>query len=275
MSDITKIKIDNERERSYKDFPANREFKKRAEDDNPGGGWPSDLPKPSADGYGYTESGEQTVIVDNERITTVSGEYGALGQFATPFDIVDGAYTVIFNGTEYNLNPSFAGMAGLCLGDRLRFGLDFSRYPFFIISYGQETQLYTESAGDYEITIKMKSDTIHKIDEKYLPASGDGEKFVVTFTVDDNNIATPDKTDNEINEALFKGLRIVGLIPSILGSNELQYTDGFVGTGCYTFAIVSTRNNYYYVSQILYDVDENDNSSYRYVEKTYSLTERG
>ena len=26
------------------------------------GGWPSDLPKPSVGGYGYTESGEQTTI---------------------------------------------------------------------------------------------------------------------------------------------------------------------------------------------------------------------
>lgn len=53
MPDITKIKIGNERERSYKDFPANREFKKRAEDENPSGGWPAYLPVPASEGYGH------------------------------------------------------------------------------------------------------------------------------------------------------------------------------------------------------------------------------
>lgn len=73
MPDITKIKIGNERERSYKDFPANREFKKRAEDDNPGGGWPADLPKPSVGGYGYTDEDEIVHKIDEKYLPASGG----------------------------------------------------------------------------------------------------------------------------------------------------------------------------------------------------------
>lgn len=63
MPDITKIKIGNERERSYKDFPSNREFKKRAEDDNPGGG-----------GSDYDEiSGGNITEVDGKKYLTPLG----------------------------------------------------------------------------------------------------------------------------------------------------------------------------------------------------------
>ena len=170
MPDITKIKIGNERERSYKDFPANREFKKRAEDDNPGsGGWPADLPKPSVGGYGYTEQGEQTVVVvDNESITTVAASGMNYGQFATPFDIVDGAYTVIFNGTEYNLNSTlFEELGDYIIGEVTESGYDFSRYPFIIVNANGMTILVTESAGDYVVTVKTTPDVIHKLDNKY------------------------------------------------------------------------------------------------------------
>lgn len=202
MPDITKIKIGNERERSYKDFPANREFKKRAEDDNPGGGgWPADLPKPSVGGYGYTEQVEQTVV-DNESVTTVDdGDY-IYGQFSTPFDIVEGAYTVIFNGTEYNLNSAFdEERDAYYLGEVTETGPDFSRYPFYIANDGGDTYLYTESAGDYEVTVKKSSDTIHKIDEKYLPS---GAIFVTTEENGDSQYIAS-MSSNEIYEAAMSG----------------------------------------------------------------------
>lgn len=134
-----------------------------------GGGWPSDLPKPSVGGYGYTEQGEQTVIVD-ESVTTDPCYDVNQGQFATPFDIVEGAYTVIFNGTEYNLNSTaFGESVGYFLGGEIgEEGIDFSLYPFMIASINENAVLYTESAGDYEITVKAPTDIIHKINNKYL-----------------------------------------------------------------------------------------------------------
>lgn len=143
-----------------------------------GGGWPADLPKPSVGGYGYTEQGEQMVIVDNESITTVAAGGMNYGQFTTPFDIVDGAYTVIFNGTEYNLNSTlFEELGGYIIGEVTESGYDFSRYPFIIANTIGMTILLTEFAGDYEITVKTESETIHKINDKFYDAT-------VEFTID-------------------------------------------------------------------------------------------
>ena len=142
-------------------------------------------------GIGWTESGEQTVIVDNESVTTVDDDGYIYGQFATPFDIVEGAYTVIFNGTEYNLNSTFdEKLKDYYLGGEFtRTGPDFSRYPFNIANERGNTYLYTESAGDYEITVKTITDTVHKIDEKYLPvipvAPSDDGAYALACTVTD------------------------------------------------------------------------------------------
>lgn len=122
----------------------------------------------STGGIGWTE--EQTILVDNEIVTTVN-DYGlSFSQFETPFDIVDGTYTVIFNGAEYNLNSTFFDGSGFWhLGDVLEQGPDFSRYPFFIAAQDEVAELYTESAGDYVVTVVKISETIHRIEGKYLP----------------------------------------------------------------------------------------------------------
>ena len=172
-----------------------------------GGGWPADLPKPGAGGYGYTEQGEQTVIVDNESVATVVDEEQISGDFATPFDIVDGAYTVIFNGTEYNLNSTVGGVeVGAYLGELDGFSPDFSQYPFLIISHPSlGSWLFTESAGTYTITIKKPSETVHKIDEKYLPKAGGTMMVNITADEDSGDFAA-DKTYDEIMAAIAAGV---------------------------------------------------------------------
>lgn len=236
MPDITKIKIGNEQERSYKNFPANREFKKRAEDDNPGGGgWPADLPKPSVGGYGYAESGERTVI--NESVTTVDDHGMGYGHFATPFDIVDGAYTVIFNGTEYNLNSTFNEKNGFWyLGDPPVGRPDFSRYPFIIMpTIGDKQMLGTESAGDYEVTIiKKPSETIH-----------------VDGTFHDNELLTDEYTliEGQKYNVMFNGIKYNNLITFddygyiTIGSPYGKYDD-------YPFSISNDRNGIYLYTEL-------------------------
>lgn len=119
-------------------------------------------------GFGWTESGGTETIVDNESITTVATSYMNYGRFATPFDIVDGAYTVIFDGTEYNLNSTLLEeLGGYIIGEVTESGYDFSRYPFIIANMNGMTVLLTESAGDYVVTIKTTLDVIHKLDNKY------------------------------------------------------------------------------------------------------------
>ena len=180
-------------------------------------------------GFGYTEQGEQ-IIVDNEIVTTVDDEDAGecVGQFETSFDIVDGAYTVIFNGTEYNLNSTFFEDFGFWyLGELNETGADFSRYPFNILVNGRNKTIYTEFAGDYDVTIKTESDTIHKIDEKYLPASGGG---VTTLHINVSAINletfepifTADKTVEEIANCQTATWCVVTFAAGIMGEEAFS-----------------------------------------------------
>lgn len=166
-------------------------------------------------GIGYTEV-ETIFLADNERVTTVIDDVTGwfIGKFTTPFDIVDGTYTVIFNGEEYNLNSAFRYHIWY-LGDISENGApDFSRYPFVISSEFEETYLATESAGDYEVTIKMESETIHKIDTKYLPS----EVFVIDIDDDDwENISTDPDFGLAVWKAFQSGKQIYirrGIMPN-------------------------------------------------------------
>lgn len=196
MPDITKIKIGNERERSYKDFPANREFKKRAEDDNPGGGgWPSDLPKPSVGGYGYTEQGEPVLLFDGELLIDQSMPTGAV------FGIIDidslevgEAYKIVWNGVDYTCECMTFNIGGnelVYLGNLSIAGpYNPTDYPFIFV-YGAEAgyMVATLTAGTYSIKLSKSGETIHKIDNKYLPDGGfgyteQGNQTVITWDGD-------------------------------------------------------------------------------------------
>lgn len=229
-----------------------------------GGGWPSDLPKPSVGGYGYTEQGEQTVIVDNESVTTVAAGGMNYGRFATPFDIVDGAYTVIFNGTEYNLNSTFIEETGVYLiGETTETGYDFSDYPFIIANMNGMTILLTESVGDYEITVKTESETIHKINDKFYEST-------VEFTIDQRDEEREPESDlygkciNAMNSGKNVRLRIINeygdetLYPILAGINKGNYSVSFArisnGTDGFIFSIAEfgVNDHLKIVTRVLY-----------------------
>lgn len=130
--------------------------------------------------------------------------------------------------------------------------------------------------GEYSDECKSALTNIVFVDDQNPSSFGGGgeEKFIVTFTVDDNNIATPDKTEDEIEEAFSNGLRVVGLIPDLFDTDEFAFTYT-IGDGVYTIANVDATLNEYVVYQIVLNWDENDNLIYTYVEKVYSLTELG
>lgn len=251
MSNITKIKIDNEREHSYQDFPANREFKKRAEDDNPGGGgWPSDLPKPSVGGYGYTED-ETIHQIDEKYIPEscrwpsdlplpTSGGYGYTEESEEQKTVVtftgtgdniyidDSAFsnppidwkvgdtlTITINGTIYKVpmrsDPmeqlGDEGMVGWDAGAPRNpdsyWDIDWSDYDFLLhISwyYGEFDGGYVkikDGEGTYDISATVGGDTtVHKIDEKYLPASGNDPDLV--FVINKHFDGELSKTDVSI-----------------------------------------------------------------------------
>ena len=254
MPDITKIKIGNERERSYKDFPANREFKKRAEDDNPGGGWPADLPKPSVGGYGYTEQGEQTVITwdgDTEGKVVYDDTFFKVSDLTPSKDSMSDA-KIVFNGVEYDFNAvDIRGVNGYYDTNALvSVFLDDSVTPKGIyfaggdenefvssLTYGTPDTIHkidekylpevdadpilenAKSTGGIGYT--DEDEIVHKIDEKYLPSGGGA--MVVDFVLDDSLsfVESASKTVDEVFTAMLTGV-VVGVIKGPGGDDILM-----------------------------------------------------
>ena len=156
-----------------------------------GGGWPSDLPKPSVGGYGYTESGEQTTI-------TWDGDTDGRDSFIlhnTAMDI--NAYKIAEKDAKYPNNATIT----IKIGENENTGeaklieyTNCSEYSFLeepmviIATGGEEIEIsgkltgVAPSDGVYFIKVPQKHfdvyatsltygtpDTVHKIDEKYLP----------------------------------------------------------------------------------------------------------
>lgn len=214
MPDITKIRVGNGPENSYRNFQANREFKKRAEDDNPGGGWPADLPKPSVGGYGYTEQGEQ-VLFDGDLLIDQQSQ-SPTGAVYNIIDIdqleVGETYKIVWNGVDYTCECMSVDLGG---GDELAYlgnlsivGFPISTdYPFLFVYQEDGYMVATLTTGTYSIKLSKSGETIHKIDEKYLPASGVGA-MVVTVEHDDDGVLHANKTFAEIKSAIKSGLDV-------------------------------------------------------------------
>lgn len=139
-----------------------------------GGGWPADLPKPSVGGYGYTEQDEQVLYDGNLLIN--DPVYGS-DAVSCRIDIdpleVGETYKVIWNSDEYVCNCLLIEDAIPYIGNASILGLPIvTDYPFLVVVEEGEVIVATMSAGTYSIKLSKNGDTIHKIDEKYLPSGG-------------------------------------------------------------------------------------------------------
>lgn len=176
-----------------------------------GGGWPADLPKPSVGGYGYTEQGWTTLVSEAVTTTVTAQMPFAYGEFATSgLEIKDGTtYKVVFNGTEYELTAvEDNGQTYIGELDETRMP-NFNTYPFCILQDIGDSPILmaTVSSGTHDVTVQWVADTVHKIDEKYLPSGG---AMVVNMTyIQDGHIWTADKSISDICESYFSGRIII------------------------------------------------------------------
>ena len=181
MSDITKIKVDGEPESSYKLFPKNREFEKRA---GGNGGSQSGVqpdwnqnddaqPDYVKNRPFYTGGPVETVMVEESTVSfskDSNGLYGA--QFQSTFKAKVGeTYKVYWDGAAYECacvnfnniliigNLSIMG-AGSDTGE-----------PFIIGEFNHEgTQIVTtDTSTSHTFSISRLVPEVVKIDEKYLP----------------------------------------------------------------------------------------------------------
>ena len=182
MSDITKIKVDGEPESSYKLFPKNREFEKRAvgntvsqsgvhpdwnQNDETAPDYVKNRPF-------YTETVE-TILVEESTVSFVDmggGSYGA--EFPSTFSATVGEiYKVYWDGAAYECTcVAVSGSPFLFIGNLSIIGMDpDTGEPFIIgVSNGEGTQIATtDTSSSHTISIIGFVQEVVKIDEKYLP----------------------------------------------------------------------------------------------------------
>lgn len=175
MNDITKIKVDGEPESSYKLFPKNREFEKRA-GGNTGSqssvqpDWnQNDDTQPDyvKNRPFYTDDPVETVLLEETTAEFTKANSGYSYKLSNPLSLEVGqTYQVSWDGTVYE-----------CIGTVLDRGIILGNLS--IVNAGEDTgepfiygfaEFFTkDTSASHTISISVYVPQIIKIDEKYLP----------------------------------------------------------------------------------------------------------
>lgn len=181
MNDITKIKVDGEPESSYKLFPKNREFEKRA-GGNTGSqssvqsDWnQNDETQPDyvKNRPFYMGAPVETVLVEESTVSfaDAGGPYEA--QFQSTFVATVGeAYKVYWDGSAYECTcADFNGngvIGNLSIGGQ---GSDTGEPFIMIVHNAIGIQIYTaDTSASHTFSISVFAPEVVKIDQKYLPS---------------------------------------------------------------------------------------------------------
>lgn len=166
MSDITKIKVDGEPESSYKLFPKNREFEKRAGGNagsqsgvQPDWNQNDDTQPDYVKNRPFYESISLTTFLEEQQIDFSSF-------FAIPNSIVQGkTYFVHWDDAEYVIEATLQDV----------FGDGSIMIPYLEQADGlfriEGTSMYASDNGTHTVAISLVDSTIKTIDEKFIPSS--------------------------------------------------------------------------------------------------------
>lgn len=284
MSDITKIKVDGEPESSYKLFPKNREFEKRA-GGNTGSqsGVQPDWNQNDATKPDYVKNRpfwrEKTkelmfpYITGPIEVTTEadgSGFFIATGDFGVIPDVTN---YVVFDGVEYTCEPYY-DEAG---GEHVIGSVDFIDYPFCIA----KNTIITKTAGNHTVlqyfdfytiqtdyaphltirTLKTADGTPYlamEDVEKIKVAFGNGVPIIFNTTVRNLNVAmrVNDVTDIFIYTSgyIFSNSRVIEqaeLIFSVsdgsLYASKTSLLGSIITNGAY-YPVMFIGNKYYKIT---------------------------
>lgn len=220
MNDITKIKVDGEPESSYKLYPRNNEFAKRAGGSGVQSDWnQNDATKPDyvKNRPFYTDVAE-TVLVGESTIEFTEGSKGLYGaQFLSTFVATVGeTYKVYWDGAAYecacvNVN----NIPGLIIGNLSIGGQGSDTGEPFVMIVSNGIEIATaDTSASHTFSISGFVSEVVKIDRKYLPKTA--------FITYDSNTDTysSDLTYDELYEIMLDGRQVVFRASS---SNEYQY----------------------------------------------------
>ena len=183
MSDITKIKVDGEPESSYKLFPKNREFEKRA-GGNSGSqsGVQSDWNQNNETALDYVKNRPfytdtaETVLVEESTVSFANSGGSYVAEFPTSFNAEFGkTYKVSWDGTVYECVCENFNNRIPIIGNKsiIGFGADTGE-PFIIFNESGPNEtgwasMTTDTSASRTISISGFVSEVVKVDEKYLP----------------------------------------------------------------------------------------------------------
>lgn len=170
-----------------------------------GGGWPSDLPKPSVGGYGYTEQGNQTVITwdgntEGKHMVIpmspgIDYEFYKIAELTPTTDEVIGGVIYTKAGDNGTFRTEITADSITTMSEHLyRINGYAQNMVIVALEYSEiggvtfERGMYFNKIGSGDLAKYIKyidygtPDTVHKIDEKYLP-EGYPTKSVQTITL--------------------------------------------------------------------------------------------
>lgn len=267
MSDITKIKVDGEPESSYKLFPKNREFEKRA-GGNTGSqssvqpDWnQNDETQPDyVKNRPFYEETETTPILESQQIDFSQS-------FGIPTSIVKGnTYLITWDGTDYTIT---ATEKEIIAGEIYVPYLEQADGLFEI----EGMTMYAADNGIHTVAISLVDSTAKTIDEKFIPNTIARDNTVVKriFNIYPNKDGVIDKIsyDDLYNRPsvyhAYKGLGSLSL------NSEFNKTDGdySVAEGMSTIA----SSKYQHV-QGKYNIEDSSNTYAHIVGNGTKITAR-
>lgn len=224
------------------DYPITREEQYLAAIAEGGGGWPADLPKPSVGGYGYTEQGEQTVITwDGDISGLVSVQlnerinFYKISDLIVPNSDIVGMSVAWSHGLTVTITqPIYEELVemGLISDDISAFEEGMAVFArqngasLFGRTFPETGVYFMKDRENFVSSLTYGTpDTIHKIDEKYLPEGGGGVTtlHIHVSAVDLETLEptfTADKTVDEMQNCFTPTWCVVTFAPGIMSEDE-------------------------------------------------------
>ena len=193
MSDITKIKVDGEPESSYKLFPKNREFEKRAggntgSQSSAQSDWnQNDETQPDyvKNRPFYTGDPVETVLVEESTVSFAPAEGIYMGELNSTFSAIVGeTYKVSWDGTVYECTcADFSGHITIGNLSIAGAGSDTGEPFVMIVNNNRKIDIGTEdTSASHTFSISGTTAPIVKIPAKYIDKNSSG--YVVIHSKD-------------------------------------------------------------------------------------------
>lgn len=207
----------------------------------------------------WTDDLVETVFCD---VTVTTMDSGA--HIPCPGLVKGRAYTVIFDGVEYNETAWIGGNGMYCIGSDFPFSGEYvdGNTPF-CIAEGVVMTVYPD--GEHTVKIIDAVEEVHKIDPKYLPNAGGGYDLVINHGTDWDRPVVAYGSYEALTDKILNGI-----IPMVCIYRHCYFMDGQYAYGDFVQVKgIGIFDNGNYISIDIGDMNHYDlykDNSVRYIE---------